>query len=73
MKVKPEHALSTLTNVFYILADVNLDGSVDVESASVEAMTDVEALVQAKADVKEHGGSRLIIECKCVRIIDHAN
>ena len=59
MKVKPE-------KTFYILGDLNLDGTIDIETMSIKPMKYLDALEQAHNDVNEHGGSRLVIKCECV-------
>lgn len=54
---------------FYIIADRNCDGSLDIDSEGKTPMELSVALDQAKLSVEEHGGTEFVIECRAIRRI----
>ena len=52
---------------FYIIADRNVDGSLDIDGEGKTPMELSVAIDQAKNSVDEHGGIEFVIECRAIR------
>jgi len=63
MDIKP-------TDSFYLLANINLDGTLDVSSEGPEPMTLAHARERASEIVGAYGCEQVIIKCKAVQTID---
>jgi hypothetical protein len=57
------------SKTFYIWADENPDGTLDIESEVPTPGPFNETLSRIKDIIDDHGGTMYLIECKCIRKI----